>query len=621
MTELQLILHTDLHALRHSLNALTSQPGVYKMLDAHGDIIYVGKALNLKKRVSSYFNRSSQTAKTRALLSQISRIDVTVTHSETEALILECAWIKHYHPKYNILMRDDKTYPFIHLSEHPLYPNIAVVRRKRRPNSGYFFGPYPSTTAVHKTVSLIHKLFKIRNCTDLYFNTRSRPCLQYQIKRCSAPCTHLISAEEYQRSVQDAKRFLQGKSQQILDDLTKRMQAAVDRLAFEEAAMLRDQIQHLRTVQEEQSMVQAKGDADVIVLEAYPGFSGVQLVQIRHGEVIASDHYFPTVPQESLEDEDEETLWQQVFSTFLAQIYVDTPERIPKTIITNRDVKEQALLQTVLSDVRKKPCHIKVAKRGLALRWVEFANKNLQQAIIHHHSSRETAQSRMTALADLMGIKHPITRIDCFDVSHFQGDATVASCVVFDEQGPSKRDYRYFNIQGITPNDDYAAMEQALTRRYQNPDQRLPDVLIMDGGLGQIGIACRVLAKLGIESITILGVAKGPTRKSGLEKLILASNQTEQQVPEHSAVRHFIQYIRDEAHRFAITAHRKKRTKSSMNSSLDIIEGIGPKRRKALLQRFGGIRALRNAPTVELLKVPGISQDLADKIYRHFHPE
>ncbi|PJD92753.1 MAG: excinuclease ABC subunit C [Legionella sp.] len=621
MTELQLTLHTDLKALRQSLNSLTSQPGVYKMLDAHGDIIYVGKALNLKKRVSSYFNRSAQTPKTRALLSQISRIDVTVTQSETEALILECAWIKLFHPRYNILMRDDKTYPFIHLSEHPLYPNIAVVRRKRRPNTGHYFGPYPSTTAVYKTISLIHKLFKIRNCTDLYFNTRSRPCLQHQIKRCSAPCTHLISSADYQQSIQDAKRFLQGKSQQILEELTHRMQAAVDRLAFEEAAMLRDQIQHLRTVQEEQSMVQGKGDADVIVLEAYPGFSGVQLVQIRQGEVIASEHYFPSVPEESLEEEDEETLWQRVFSTFLAQLYVDAPERIPKTIFTDRDVKEHVVLQSALSEVRKKPCFIKVAKRGLALRWIEFANKNLQQAILNHHSARETAQSRMTALAELMDIQHPITRIDCFDVSHFQGDSTVASCVVFDQHGPSKRDYRYFNIQGITPNDDYAAMEQALMRRYQNPEQRLPDVLIMDGGLGQVGIARRVLAKLGIESITILGVAKGPTRKSGLEKLILASHQIELPIPEHSPVRHFIQYIRDEAHRFAITAHRKKRTKTSMSSSLESIEGIGPKRRKALLQRFGGIRALRNAPISELLKVPGINQDLAQKIYVHFHPE
>ncbi|MCR9191978.1 MAG: excinuclease ABC subunit UvrC [Gammaproteobacteria bacterium] len=603
--------------LRQVLKTLPSQPGVYKMLDAQGDVLYVGKALNLKKRVTSYFSRSAQTAKTKALVEQIANIDVTITHSETEALILENAWIKLFHPKYNILMRDDKTYPFIHISEHPLYPNIAVVRRKKRPNSANYFGPYPSTTAVHQTIHLIHKVFKIRNCSDVYFNARTRPCLQYQIKRCSAPCTHFISAQDYQRAIEDTKRFLQGKSRQILQDLTTRMQAAVDGLAFEEAALLRDQIKHLRTVQEGQSMVHATGEADVIVLEAYPGFACVQWVQVRGGEVVASDHYFPKVPADSFDDDHEAALWQQVFGSFLTQIYVDTPERIPKTIITDRDVKEQAVLQTALTSLRGKSCQIKVGKRGLPQRWVSFAQKNLQQAMSKYHHAKESMQARLQGLATWMKLPHPITQIDCFDVSHFQGDATVASCVVFDEQGPAKRQYRRFNIQGVTRNDDYAAMAQALTRRYQNPEQRYPEVLIVDGGLGQVGIARRVLADLGIDSIAVLGVAKGRTRKSGWETFILA-HQDEQGLPEHAPLRHLIQYIRDEAHRFAITAHRKKRDKSSMSSSLDSIEGIGPKRRKALLQRFGGIRALRHASIEELIKVPGISRDLASKIHQHF---
>ncbi|HVT62486.1 MAG TPA: excinuclease ABC subunit UvrC, partial [Legionellaceae bacterium] len=457
MNEFKLILAADPTLLRRNLQRVTSQPGVYKMLDAQGEILYVGKALNLKKRVSSYFNRSTQAPKTQALVEQIVRIELTVTASETEALILENAWIKLFHPKYNILMRDDKTYPFIYISDHPLYPNIAVIRRKKRPSSGLFFGPYPSTTSVHKTISLIYKLFNIRNCTDLYFNTRTRPCLQYQIKRCSAPCTHMISAAQYQQAVQDTKRFLQGKSQQILDDLTQRMQSAIDRLAFEEAAIIRDQIKHLRTVQEDQSMVKANGDADVVVLEAYPGFSAVQLVQIRQGEVIATEHYFPSVPEHSLEDEDEDGLWQSVFTAFLSQLYMDTPQRIPKTIITDHEVKEQALLQQALSKLRTKPCYIKMAKRGLSKRWVDFAQKNLQQAIMKYHGSKETMQARLLGLAEFMQITHPITRIDCFDVSHFQGNATVASCVVFDEHGPAKRHYRHFNVEGVTASDDYAA--------------------------------------------------------------------------------------------------------------------------------------------------------------------
>ncbi len=605
---------------QHSLLTLPSQPGVYKMLDVQGDVLYVGKAVNLKKRVSSYFNRSAQSSKTRALVSQIARVDVTITRSETEALILENAWIKLFQPKYNILMRDDKSYPFIYLSEHPLFPSIGLVRRKKRPNSGHFFGPYPSTTAVHKTIHLIHKLFKIRNCSDVYFNHRTRPCLQYQIKRCSAPCVQLISPTQYQQAIQDAKRFLQGKSQQILDDLTVRMQNAVETLAYEDAAVLRDQIKHLRTVQEEQSMVHTAGNADVIVLEAYTGFACVQVVQIRQGDVIASDHYFPTVPTESFVNDTE--LWQQVFTAFLAQHYVDDPERIPKQILTDRDVTEKEVLQSVLSTVRGKPCSIKVAKRGVARRWLEFASQNLQQALNKYDTSKTTMQARMAALTALTHSPRPIKTIECFDISHFQGDATVGSCVVFDEQGPVKRAYRRFNIEGVTANDDYAAMAQVLTRRYQTLERDLPDLLMVDGGQGQVTVARRVLTQLGIQDVTVLGVSKGRTRKAGWEKFIVATEEQSVPVlPEHAPVRHLIQCIRDEAHRFAIQAHRKKRDKSSMSNTLESIEGIGPKRRKALLHRFGGMRELRNAPIDELMKVRGISQDLAKKIYAHLHME
>ncbi len=605
-----------------SLHTLPTQPGVYKMLDAEGAVLYVGKALNLKKRVSSYFSRSVQNSKNRALISQIKQIAVTVTRSETEALILENSWIKLFQPKYNILLRDDKSYPFIYISEHPLFPSISLVRRKKKPNVSHYFGPYPSTASVHKTLHLIHKLFKIRNCTDMYFNARSRPCLQYQIKRCTAPCVHLISPTHYQQAIVDAKRFLQGKSQQILEDLSLRMQTAVENLAYEEAAVLRDQIKHLRTVQEEQAMVQASGDVDVIVLEAQPGFACVQWVKIRQGEVLATDHYFPSVPVESLDtDLDEDALWQQVFSAFLAQIYFETPERIPKTVITDRVIQENEGLEAALTELRGKACQIKVAQRGLAKRWLEFATQNLQLTISKHASSQATMQARMKALTEWLQRPSIIRKIECFDISHFQGDATVASCVVFDEQGPVKRAYRRFNIHDVTANDDYAAMEQALTRRYQNRDQDLPDLLIVDGGLGQVRVAQRVLAALELtDQITILGVAKGRTRKSGWETFIFATEQGNDVVlEERSPIRHLLQFIRDEAHRFAIQAHRKKRDKSSLSSTLESIEGIGPKRRKALLQRFGGMRELRRAPVDELMKVKGISEELAQKIYAFFH--
>ncbi len=607
--------------ISEALHSLPTQPGVYKMLDAGGGVLYVGKALNLKKRVSSYFSGSVQSSKNRSLISQIKQIAITVTRTETEALILENSWIKLHQPKYNILLRDDKSYPFIYLSEHPLFPSISLVRRKKKPDSNHYFGPYPSIASVYKTLNLIHKLFKIRNCTDMYFNARSRPCLQYQIKRCTAPCVQLISSRDYQQAIKDAKRFLQGKSQQILEELSLRMQTAVDKLDFEDAVVLRDQIKHLRAVQEEQAMVQAGGDVDVIVVEAQSGFACVQWVTIRQGDVLGNEHYFPSVPVESLDsDTDKEALWQQVFKSFLAQIYFDMPERIPKTVICDRIIEEHEGLEAVLSNLRGRPCQLKVAQRGLAKRWLEFAVQNLQLTLNKYASSQATMQERMKGLSQWLQFPRMIRRIECFDISHFQGDATVASCVVFDEQGPLKRAYRRYNIVDITAADDYAAMEQVLTRRYQNKDQDLPDLLIVDGGLGQVRVAQRVLSQLELsDKITILGVAKGPSRKSGWETFIFATAEGGDTVlEERSPIRHLLQFIRDEAHRFAIQAHRKKRDKSTLSNTLESIDGIGPKRRKALLQRFGGMRELRRAPVDELMKVRGISAELAEKIHAFF---
>lgn len=604
---------------------LTTEPGVYRMLDGAGNVLYVGKATNLKKRVTSYFNKQNSGVKTRSLVSQIVAIDVSITRSETEALLLESSLIKSLRPKYNVLMRDDKSYPFIHLSHTNPFGRLELIRSKKKPEQGDFFGPYPSVTAVRETLGMIQKVFKIRNCSDSFFNSRARPCLQYQIKRCSAPCTAYISAHDYQQSVTDATRFLQGKSQQILNELAARMEEAVTRLAFEEAAALRDQIKNLRLVQEQQGVVQLRGDVDVIVIDARPGFACIQCVTVRDGQVLASQSFFPSVPKQGLVDEEDEieSLWQQVFMAFMAYYYLDMPERIPALLLTNHVINDQPALQTMLSNLRGKVCYIQTRSRGVNARWLDFAVNNLQQSIAEHVTSVALVKTRYQALCDLIHHSTPIQRMECFDISHTQGAETIASCVVFNASGPCKREYRRFNISGITPGDDYAAMEQAITRRFKRlkEEQCLPDVLIIDGGKGQITVAQRVFSTLNINNVKLLGIAKGPLRKAGWERLILADESQEMTLPSDSPALHLLQHIRDEAHRFAITAHRKKREKASLDSSLETIEGIGAKRRQALLRRFGGLRELAKAPIGEIAKTHGISIELATRIYEHFHPK
>ncbi len=606
------------------LTNLTSEPGVYRMLDADGTVLYVGKAANLKKRVSSYFNKNTGSAKVRSLVHQIVTIDVSVTRSETEALLLESSLIKSLRPKYNVLLRDDKSYPYIYVSSQHAFPRMEIMRSKKKPQNGDFFGPYPSVMAVRETLGIIQKVFKIRNCRDSFFSGRSRPCLQYQIKRCSAPCTAYISEHDYRQSVLDATRFLQGKCQLILDELAARMDEAVEKLAFEEAARLRDQIKSLRLVQEQQGMVQLRGDADVIAINARPGFACVQCVTVRDGEVLASQSFFPSVPELGLDDDTDEmeALWQQVFAAFIAHYYLDIPERIPALILTNHAIENRSVLQATLSSLRGKACRILTKPQGVKARWFDFASHNLQVAISEHASSAAMIKTRYQALAELLHLPKPVWRMECFDISHTQGTATVASCVVFDESGPCKSEYRRFNIAGITPGDDYAAMEQAITRRFKRltAGLRLPDVLIIDGGKGQVAVALRVFAALQVEGVKLLGIAKGHTRKAGWEQLILADEEREITLPTDSPALHLLQHIRDEAHRFAITLHRKKRQKAGLDSTLETIAGVGAKRRQALLRRFGGLRELAKAPIDEIAKVPGISASLAARIYQHFHP-
>lgn len=603
--------------LRHFIEHLTTKPGVYQMKNAQGEVIYVGKAAQLKKRVSSYFNKNQAHPKTRALVSQITSIEVCVTQSETEALLLESNLIKSLRPKYNVLMRDDKSYPFIYISPHP-FPSMRLVRAKKKPQVGTFFGPYPSAQAAKETLSMIQKIFQIRNCGDHDFSARTRPCLQHQIKRCSAPCTNYIAMQAYQQSLNDATQFLNGKCQQILEELAVRMDAAVEKLAFEEAARLRDQIKSLRQIQEQQSVVARQGDIDVVVAEVSRGFACVMCVTIRQGEVINCQSFFPSIPKLSLQDEENDSLrWQEIFTSFIAFYYLDTPQRIPPLLLIDKTLPDISTHQMMLTQLRGKSCKIQISGRGSKARWLDFARENLQLAVAKRHASAHMQQQRYQALSDLLQLKKPISRMVCFDISHTQGNETVASCVVFDESGPRVRDYRLFNIQGITPGDDYAAMEQALTRAFKRfiDNDQLPDILIIDGGKGQVGVGTRVLETLGVQGVFILGIAKGVDRKAGFERLLF--NLQEITLPTDSQALHLLQHIRDEAHRFATKAHRKRRNRKSVHSSLENVPGVGPKRRQALLRRFGGMRELVHASIEELTKVSGINQDLAIRIHEY----
>jgi len=604
--------------LQLTLTNLPLEPGVYRMRDMDGKVIYVGKATCLKKRVQSYFSQSDQGSKTRALVRQIVSIDVSVTRSETEALLLESQLIKSLRPKYNVLMRDDKSYPYLYVSLKHNYPSLSMVRTKKNPQEKGYFGPYPGVSAVRETLNLIQKVFKLRNCSDGDFAARSRPCLQYQIGRCGAPCVDLISKQDYGQAVQDTTQFLRGKSQQLLTELGQRMGEAVEKMAFEDAAELRDQMKHIRLIQEQQGMTLREGDADVIVSYVRPGFACVQWVGIRGGQVLDSQVFFPTLPKAGLE---QENLEQAVFEAFIAHYYFDTPARIPPLILTNHPVQEQAAWEAALRVRREKACKIQINPRGAKARWVDFANDNLERAVSARRASKLLIEQRYEALQQALSLKS-ISRMVCFDISHTQGQDTVASCVVFDKQGPCKSAYRRLNIKDITPGDDYAAMEQAVARYFKRllrDDKSLPELAVIDGGKGQVSMAKQALDALGITDVKILGVAKGPARKAGLERLVLADDFFEMSWAPESPALHLLQHIRDESHRFAITAHRKKREKTTLSSTLNNIPGVGEKRRHALLHRFGGLRDLAKASREEIAKVSGISDELAMRIHGHFH--
>lgn len=597
------------------LKRVTEESGVYRMYSAADEVIYVGKAKSLKKRLSSYFRKRVDSAKTRALVSQIARIEVTVTHTETEALILEHNLIKKYLPKYNVLLRDDKSYPYILVTDHK-HPRIGMHRGPRRAK-GEYFGPYPNGGAVHKSLHLMQRLFPIRQCSDNEYANRTRPCLQYQLKRCSGPCVKgLISDDDYQQQVNLARMFLKGKSQEVINLLVEKMQQASSELAFEKAAALRDQIQAMRAVQEQQFVTGNVGHSDVIGFAFSNGVAVVHLLMIRDGQVLGSRSYYPKVPAQVEPEE--------VLRSFVLQYYLSEQRqssRVEEILLPSVDEDWDAIA-TVLSEQSQLSVSLRVPKRGEKQRFVALANTNAQNALQTKLTQRSTVHQRITELEAVLDMQQPIKRMECFDISHTQGELTVASCVVFNREGPLKTDYRRFNIEGITGGDDYAAMQQALLRRYgkQQSADKIPDILFIDGGKGQVNAAFKVIESLDMERQPLLvGVAKGVTRKPGLETLLIGESRREEHLPSDSKALHLIQHIRDESHRFAITGHRNRRDKARQQSSLEKIPGVGPKKRQALLSYLGGLQQVKQASVEELSKVPGISNELAHNIHDALH--
>lgn len=594
---------------------LTRKPGIYQMQDADGKLLYVGKAKNLKNRVSSYFRGTGLNNKTVALVSRIRNIEVTVTRSETEALLLEQNLIKANRPPYNILLRDDKSYPYILITDQP-YPQLTLHRGAKR-RKGKYYGPYPSAGAVRDSLAFLQKTFKVRPCEDSVFKNRSRPCLQYQINRCSGPCVDLVSETDYAEAIHRTRLFLEGKNQQLTQELADAMEQASADLAFEKAAELRDQISSLNTVREKQYIEGESGDLDIIAGFMLSGIVCVQVMSVRGGRILGSKSYYPTVKlDESM---------AEILSAFVGQYYLGTgTHAVPKEILLNEMPENNELLAEALAEHAGRKVALLTRVRGARARWVGLAASTAEQNCRTTLANRQNTRDRFESLRDALGLEQAPERMECFDISHSSGERTVASCVVFDGEGPLKSDYRRFNIEGITPGDDYAAMGQALLRRYerlQKTDGKLPDLLVIDGGKGQLSQAREVLAELGVTGVNILGIAKGPTRKAGFERLFIGDDQTEAVLPPNSPAMHLLQQIRDEAHRFAITGHRGRRDKQRRESTLEQIDGVGPARRRELLRYFGGLPGIRRASVEDLANVNGISRKMAQTIYDALHNE
>ena len=584
-------------------------PGIYQMFDAEGTILYVGKAKNLKNRLSSYFRSSGMAIKTAAMMQKVVDVQVNVTFTENEALILESNLIKKFKPRYNIILRDSKSYPFIHIDDSHEFPRLSFYRGDRSA-PGKYFGPYPGVTAIRDTLSLLQKVLPVRQCDDVFFSNRSRPCLQHQIKRCSAPCVGLVSKENYAKDIELAGMFLKGKDDSLTQMLETNMAEASTSLKFEEAAGWRDRINAMRRVQSHQSITSGHSDIDIITVASLHGKVCIEVTFIRGGRHSGSNGHYPKVVLEFTESE--------ILSAFITQYYHNRPS--PKEILVGIKLVDREELEAWLSEQSERKVTIAHSVRGSRRDWLAMAQLNVTERLKRNLSETQSVHARLQALSDVFQLEQMVTRIECFDISHTMGEQTVASCVVFTEQGVTKADYRRYNISGITPGDDYAAMRQAIDRRYKRvlkEEGKLPDILLIDGGKGQLSSAAEIMNQLQITDVLLVGVAKGEGRKPGLETLFVQGQSVGIKLAANSPAMHLVQQIRDEAHRFAITGHRARRGKAQTQSILQEIPGIGAKRRQSLLKHFGGLQGIQQAGAKDLNKVSGINADLAEKIYQH----
>jgi len=593
------------------LATLTKKPGVYQMMDSQSHCIYVGKAKNLHKRVSSYFRKNDKDSKKSVMVSHVRHIEVIVTHTEGEALLLENQLIKRLKPRYNICLRDDKSYPYISLSSHKEFPKLGF-HRGAKGKYGRYFGPYPSAGAVRDSLNLLQKIFPVRQCDDSFYANRSRPCLQHQIKRCTAPCVGLISQQDYQLDVDSTVLFLEGKNKRLINALVNKMEQAAASLEFERAGIYRDQIAQLRKVMERQYVSSTEGDEDVIACDIQEHVACIQVFFIRNGQHIGKRTFFPKMPRGKTPS--------QVLSAFVIQFYLD--KKLPKTIVLSHALNELELTQQVFNEKAGRRVNLVNKPRSDRARWLKMAQDNAHMALAQKLRSRESTRAKLVKLSALLEMAGPLQRLECFDISHLQGDQTVASCVVLNEEGPLKSDYRRFNIKGIRPGDDYAALAQAVSRRYsriKNKEFVVPDLLIIDGGQGQVSAVMAALSAIDYHEVFVIGVSKGVDRKFGMEKIYRATDGRVFVFPSDEPALLLVQQIRDEAHRFAISGHRQQRGKVKKVSTLEQIAGLGPKRRQMLLKQFGGLREVKSAGIDDLCTVDGVSTALAKRIYDFFH--
>ena len=593
------------------MQTLTHAPGVYRLLGVKGELLYVGKAKDLKKRVATYFSKERQSPRIAKMTSQTANVEITITNTEAEALLLENNLIKRYRPRYNILLRDDKSYPYIFISSNHRYPQISFHRGSRN-KAGKYFGPYTNVGAARNALGLLQKVFKVRQCDDSFFNHRNRPCLQYQIDRCSAPCVGRIDEATYGGEIESAVEFLEGKSHRLIDRYVQDMNKAADALNYEKAAGFRDKIELLRKISEQQYVSSSSGNVDVIAIQSEGEVASVQVFNIRAGMNLGNKSYFPRLP--------EPLPPAKALTAFIGQYYLT--HTIPKEIISSHRPVDAVPLQEMLGAKAGKSVSITYSPRGKRAQWLEIARKNAAIALQGKLVSKASLIRRFETLEKELELEFLPTRIECFDVSHTRGESTVASCVVFEQTGPVKDDYRRFNVEAIKAGDDYAAIHQALTRHYtrlKKGEGRFPDILFIDGGRGQVSTANEAIHELQVEGVQVIGIAKGAGRRPGRETLFFSDGRKPLSLGARSLALHLIQQLRDEAHRFAITGHRKRRAKSRVISPLEDITGLGPKRRQSLLKYFGGMRGVARAGEEELAKVPGISRGLAQAIYRKVH--